>query len=241
MDRKEFLTQSALAGAASFFASNQAFSQNLVANNIDRLVDEKGIFIHQPLPYNENFLEPYMDTETLHLHYTFHHGGAVKSANTDAVMIKKSMDENKIETLDYWTKKLSFHLSSHILHSIFWTNLTNKKSTPGGDLLKRIQKDFGSYDRLQLYLAKTSKDVDGNGWGILGYQPYTDKLTVLQCENHEKITQWGVIPLLVIDVWEHSYYLKYKNKRTDFVDNLFNIINWDNVAQRLNDALKLTK
>ena len=119
--------------------------------------------------------------------------------------------------------------------------MTNKKSTPGGDLLKRIQRDFGSYDRLQLYLAKTSKDVDGNGWGILGYQPYTDKLTVLQCENHEKITQWGVIPLLVIDVWEHSYYLKYKNKRTDFVDNLFNIINWDNVAQRLNDALKLTK
>lgn len=114
MDRKQFLTQSALAGAASFFASNQAFSQNLVSNNIDRLVDDKGIFIHQPLPYNENFLEPYMDTETLHLHYTFHHGGAVKGANTDAVMIKKSMDENKIETLDYWTKKLSFHLSSLI-------------------------------------------------------------------------------------------------------------------------------
>ena len=241
MNRKEFLTKGAMVGAASLFGSGQAFSQNLTTNNMDKLVDDKGIFIHQPLPYTEGFLEPYMDTETLHLHYTFHHGGAVKGANTDTQMIKKALDENKLETVDYWTKKLAFHLSSHILHSIFWTNLTNKKSDPSGDLLNRIEKEFGSYDKMKMYLAKTSKDVDGNGWGILGYQPYTDKLTIMQCENHEKITQWGVIPLLVIDVWEHSYYLKYKNKRADFVDNLFNIINWDNAAQRLNDALKLTK
>ena len=100
---------------------------------------------------------------------------------------------------------------------------------------------FGSYDKLKLLISKTSKDVDGNGWGILGYLPYTDKLTVLQCENHEKLTQWGVIPLLVIDVWEHSYYLKYRNKRADFVDNLFGILNWDNVAQRYNTGLKLVK
>ena len=132
-------------------------------------------------------------------------------------------------------------MSSHILHSIFWTNLTNKATTPKGNLLKRIENDFGSYDKLKAYLAQTSKNVDGNGWGILGYQPYTDKLTILQCENHEKLTQWGVIPLLVIDVWEHSYYLKYKNKRGDFVDALFNIINWDNSAQRLDDAVKVTK
>ena len=73
----------------------------------------------------------------------------------------------------------------------------------------------------------------------MGYQPYSDQLVVLQCENHEKLTQWGVIPLLVIDVWEHAYYLKYKNKRADFVDTLFNIINWDNVAERMNVALKI--
>lgn len=77
------------------------------------------------------------------------------------------------------------------------------------------------------------------GGGILGYQPYSGKLTVLQCENHEKLTQWGVIPLLVVDVWEHAYYLKYKNKRTDFVDAMLQIVNWDNVSDRLNTALKL--
>jgi len=239
MNRNDFLRHSLVFGGLSLLPTNSVFSQNLIENGIDKLVDKDGNFFHQPLPYTENFLEPYMDTETLHLHYTFHHGGAVKAANKDLSMIKKSIDDNNLETVDFWNKKLSFHLSSHILHTIFWTNLSNKPSSPKGELLKRIEKDFGSYDKLKLYLAKISKDVDGNGWGILGYQPYVDKLTVLQCENHEKLTQWGVIPLLVIDVWEHSYYLKYKNKRADFVDNMFNIINWDNAAQRLEIALKL--
>ena len=240
MNRKHFLKSGAFIGA-SLLTANNAFTQNLADNPIDKLVDANGNYIHEPLPYNENFLEPYMDAETMHLHYTYHHGGAVKAANKDMLMIKKALDENNLETVDYWTKKLSYHFSSHVLHSIFWTNLINKKTTPEGELLKRIEKDFGSYEKLKGYLAKTSKDLDGNGWGILGYQPYTDKLTIMQCENHEKLTQWGVIPLLVLDVWEHAYYLKYKNKRTDFVDALFNIINWDNAAQRLETAVKLTK
>lgn len=239
MNRKNFLKAGTLAGAATLIGTNNAFAQNLASNNIDKLADANGNYIQQPLPYNENFLEPHMDAETMHLHYTFHHGGAVKAANNDLIKIRKALDDNNLETVDYYTKKLSYHFSSHILHSIFWTNLTNKKLSPAGDLLKRIEKDFGSYEKLKIYLSKTAKDVDGNGWGILGYQPYADKLTILQCENHEKLTQWGVVPLLVIDVWEHAYYLKYKNKRSDFVDTMLQIINWDNVSDRLNTALKL--
>ena len=241
MDRKDFLKSGSLLGAGTLLTATQAFSRNLADNNIDRLVDMNGNYIQQSLPYAENFLEPYMDAETMHLHYTFHHGGAVKAANKDLLMIKKALDDNNLETVDYWTKKLSYHFSSHVLHSVFWTNLTNKKMMPSGDLAKRIDKNFGSFDRLKALIGETSKNVDGNGWGILAYQPYSDSLIVLQCEKHEKLTQWGCIPLLVIDVWEHAYYLKYKNKRTDFVDSLFNIINWDNVAQRLDDAVKLVK
>lgn len=240
MNRKQFIQSSLIMGGATILPSNSVFAASVKEGSIDQLVDKDGNFSQLALPYSEGFLEPFMDAETLHLHYTFHHGGAVKGANKDLQMIKKAMDESNLETVDYWTKKLSYHLSSHVLHSIFWTNLTNKPTTPTGDLLKRIEKDFGSFDKLKMYLAKTSKDIDGNGWGILGYQPYTDKLTILQCENHEKLTQWGVIPLLVIDVWEHAYYLKFKNKRTDFVDNLFSIINWDNASQRLYTASKLT-
>lgn len=239
MDRKKFLTAAGVLSATAILPTNSVIAQNYNTNGLDKLTDAEGNFIHLPLPYTKTFLEPYMDEETVHLHHTFHHGGAVKGANIDVGMIKKAIAENKLETVDYWTKKLSYHFSSHVLHTIFWTNLTNKKSAPKGELLKRIEKDFGSYEKLSVYLAKTSKDVDGNGWGILGYQPYSDKLTVLQCEDHEKLTQWGVIPLLVVDVWEHAYYLKYKNKRADFVDTMFQIINWDNVAERLNTALKI--
>ena len=239
MNRNEFVKSSLILGGTSLLPTNNVFSQSLQQTGMDKLTDKDGKFALQALPYNENFLDPSMDQETVHLHYTFHHGDAVKAANKDLEMIKKAVDENNVETVDYWTKKLSFHLSSHILHTIFWTNLSNKKIDPSGTLLKQIEKDFGSYDKLKLLISKTSKGVDGNGWGILGYQPYTQKLTVLQCENHEKLTQWGVIPILVIDVWEHSYYLKYRNRRAEFVDNLFPIINWDNVAQRFSLAQKI--
>jgi len=241
MNRKEFIQNSLIIGGATVLPSNSFLSASVNEGGLDKLVDESGNFIQTALPYTENFLEPSMDAETLHLHYTFHHGGAVKAANTDLKKIKEALDSNNLETVDYWTKKLSFHFSSHILHSIFWTNLSNKSTSPSGELLSRIEKNFGSYDKLKSYIAATAKNVDGNGWGILGYQPFSDSLVVLQCENHEKLTQWGVIPLLVIDVWEHAYYLKYKNKRADFVDALFPILNWDNAAQRLNTALKITK
>lgn len=239
MNRAGFLKSGTLLGAATLFSTSNVLAQNLTNNPIDKLVDVNGNYFQQALPYNENFLEPYMDAETMHLHYTFHHGGAVKGANKDLQMIKKALNDNNLETVDYWTKKLSYHFSSHVLHSIFWTNLTNKTTAPTGNLLKRIEKDFESYDKLKGYIAATSKNVDGNGWGILGYQPYSDKLTILQCENHEKLTQWGVVPLLVVDVWEHAYYLKYRNKRADFVDSMLQIINWDNVAERLATATKL--
>ena len=241
MNRKKFLQNSMIIGGATILPVNSLLAVNASENGIDKLVDQDGNFSQLALPYPEDFLEPYMDAETMKLHYAFHHGGAVKAANNDLKKIKESVDNNTLETVDFWTKKLSFHFSSHILHSIFWTNLTNKQMSPTGELLKRIEKNFGSYDKLKTYIATTSKNIDGNGWGILGYQPYSDSLTVLQCENHEKLTQWGVVPILVIDVWEHAYYLKYKNKRADFVDALFNIINWDNVSQRLDLSLKLTK
>ncbi|MEA1882415.1 MAG: superoxide dismutase [Candidatus Marinimicrobia bacterium] len=239
MDRKEFLTTSAILAGATILPSNSVFAENINNNGIDKITDENGNFIHQPLPYNTEHLEPFMDAETLHLHHTFHHGGAVKGANKDIKMIKKVMNSGDLTLIDHWTKKLSFHLSSHILHSIFWTNLANKKSRPTGDLLKKIEKDFGSTSKMQGMIAKISKSIEGSGWGILAYQPFSNKLLVLQCENHHKLAVWGAVPLLVIDVWEHAYYLKYKNRRGDFVDALMNIINWDNVAQRYDIALKL--
>ena len=104
MNRKDFLKSSTLFGAAALvLPTTNAFANNLADNSIDKLVDANGNYIQQTLPYSETFLEPYMDAETLHLHYTFHHGGAVKGANKDLLMIKKALDENNLETVDFWT------------------------------------------------------------------------------------------------------------------------------------------
>lgn len=239
MNRQQFLHSSLLAGGVLALGDQKAFAQNLQFNAIDKLTDAEGNFILNPLPFAENALEPYMDEETLHLHYTFHHGNAVKAANKFQGKIKDCLVKGDFENADFYTKKLTFQSASHILHSIFWTNLSTKPNQPSGDLLRRIEQKFGSFDKLKGLLAYITKNVDGNGWGILGYQPYFDSLTVLQCENHEKLTQWGVVPLLVIDVWEHAYYLKWRNKRDGFVDALWSIVDWDNVAERLEQAIKI--
>lgn len=238
MNRNEFIKKSLLVGGASIISTNTIISQTNTTNKIDKLVDKNGLFVQEPLPYNNSYLEPFMDEKTLEIHYKYHHGGAVKGANKDLFKIAEHTKAGNLEQIGLWTQKLAYHFSSHILHSIFWTNLTNKKTNPKGDLLKQLNKDFGSFEIFIQYFSKITKTVEGSGWGILGYHPLTNKLTIMQCENHQKLTQWGVIPILVIDVWEHAYYLKYQNKRSNFVDNVLNYINWDNVADRFNDAKK---
>jgi Fe-Mn family superoxide dismutase len=241
MQRKEFLRAGALFTGAALVTRDVHAAGDIQSLGLDKLVDADGNFVQAPLPYAESALEPYMDAETLHLHHAFHHGGAVKGANADLAKLKAAMEANDQASMTYWSRKLSHHLSSHVLHSIFWTNLSVKKTAPTGELLQRIERDFGGVDRLWSSLAALSKDIDGNGWGLLGYHPYTDKLLLMPVENHERITQWGVLPLLVIDVWEHAYYLKFRNRRAEFVDNLAQLIDWDNVAARLDSAVKATR
>ena len=241
MTRNQFITNTALFTGASLLKGNDVFSATLNESGMDKLTDETGKFVLGALPYSDTFLEPFMPADVLKLHYTAHHGGAVNTANKATGLIKSALETGNFEGVDYWTKKLSLHLSSHVLHTIFWTNITNKKNEPTGDLLKRIEKDFGSFDKMKVQLSQHSKNVDGNGWGLLGFHPQSNRLMILEVENHEKLTIWGIVPLMVVDVWEHAYYLKYKNKRADFVDELFNYMNWDNAAQRLEIALKMGK
>ncbi|WP_229311143.1 superoxide dismutase [Larkinella soli] len=241
MNRQEFFQKSALITGAALLTGNDVFSAGLAEGGMDRLTDATGKYVLGPLPYADGFLEPFMPADILKLHYTAHHGGAVNTANKATDLLKTARETGNFEGVDYWTKKLSLHLSSHVLHTIFWTNLTNRKTEPKGELLRRIEKDFGTFDKMKAQLAHHSKNVDGNGWGLLGYHPQSDRLHVLEVENHEKLTVWGIVPLMVVDVWEHAYYLKYKNKRTDFVDELFSYMNWDNAAQRLETGLKISK
>ncbi len=236
MHRRTFLTAGAAATGVGLANALTPSVPEIFTTPFDRLVDADGKFTLAPLPYKEDFLEPFMDGETLHLHHEFHHGGAVTGANKDRDQIAQAVANGDNAMMEHWNKKLSYHFGSHLLHSIFWTNLTSRKNEPSASLLQRIEASFGSFDNLKKQLATTAKSIDGNGWGVLVYQPYTGRMAVTPCENHEKLMQWSAIPLLVVDVWEHAYYLKHRNRRADFVDALFAIIDWDNVAMRLDEA-----
>jgi Fe-Mn family superoxide dismutase len=236
MDTRRDFLQGALAVAGSMALASQV-AQAVEANTQgayvpDKLTDATGKYILLPLPYAYDALEPVIDARTVELHYNFHHKPAVAAANKAEDNLALARESGDFTLVKHYEKELALGLSSHILHTLYWGNLSTKGTSLKGDLLKAIEKSFGSYDKLKAHLAAATTAVEGAGWGVLGYLPASGKLMVLQCENHQKLTAWGVVPILVLDVWEHAYYLKYQNRRAEYVNNLFSIIDWEVVAAR---------
>ena len=240
--RRDFLQNTVAVVGSIALASGTATAAESVTNKAspypDKLTDDTGKYVLLTLPYVYDALEPVIDAKTVETHYNFHHKPAVAAANKAEEALAKARDSNDFALVKHYEKELALGLSSHILHTIYWSNLTAKGTTLKGDLLKAIEKNFGSFDKFKAHLGAAATSVEGAGWGILGYLPASQKLTILQCENHQKLTTWGVIPLLVLDVWEHAYYLKYQNRRAEYIGKLFDIINWDNVSARYDAAIK---
>ncbi len=192
-----------------------------------------------PLPYAYNALEPVMDEQTVKLHHDKHHAGYVKGLNRAEVQIAEARKAGDFTLVKHLERELAFHGSGHILHTIFWNNLSpNGGGTPGGELAKAIDAEFGSFESFKAQMIAATKSVEASGWGIFGYSVVFGKLVILQAEKHQNLTQWGAVPLLVIDVWEHAYYLKYQNRRAEFVNKIFDIINWKDVANRYKMAMQ---
>ncbi len=193
-----------------------------------------------PLPYSYDALDPYIDEQTLHLHHDIHHKGYVTGLNKAEDELAKARAAGDLALVKHWERELAFHGSGHILHSIYWTNLApagkGGGGEPGGALAEQIAKDFGSFDAFKKQLIAATNAVEGSGWGVLAWNRLTNSLMILQAEKHQDLTVWGAIPLLVLDVWEHAYYLKYQNKRPDYTNALFSIINWADVADRFAKA-----
>ena len=187
-----------------------------------------------PLPYAYNALEPYIDEQTMRLHHDKHHQGYVDGLNKAEAKLAEARDTGDYSLIQHWERQLAFHGSGHFLHSVFWPNMAaagQGGGEPSGDLASKIAADFGSFAAFQAQFSAAATGVEGNGWGILAYRKADDKLVILTAENHQKLTQWVAQPLLVLDVWEHAYYLKYQNRRAEYVKNFFNIVNWANVAE----------
>lgn len=188
-----------------------------------------------PLPYAYDALEPYYSEETLHLHHDKHHAGYVAGLNAAEEKVRAALKAGDFAAAKVLAKEQAFHGSGHILHSIFWTNMRpGGGGAPTGALADAINKSFGSFDAFKGLFLATTNAVEGSGWGILAYRKMDDALVILEAEKHENLTQWGVVPILVLDVWEHAYYLQYKNIRADWTKAFMeHLVNWDDAAKRL--------
>jgi Fe-Mn family superoxide dismutase len=218
------------------FISSRAQAQTSVAT-AGKLTEHK----LPDLDYAYNALEPYIDDLTMRLHHDKHHQGYVNGLNNAEKQLAMARANNDYDMVQHWSKKAAFHGAGHYLHSIFWTIMAPPNSggggTPSGMLAEKIKEDFESFENFKNQFSAASKSVEGSGWGILSYRPEDKRLIILQAENHQKLTQWIDTPILCIDVWEHAYYLKYQNKRGDYVDNWLNVVNWPQVEEQLKLAM----
>ncbi|QVY60219.1 superoxide dismutase [Cytobacillus gottheilii] len=193
-----------------------------------------------PLPYAYNSLEPYISEEIMRLHHDKHHQSYVDGLNKAEKELEKARTTNDFSLIKHWSRELAFHGSGHYLHTIFWNNMSpDGGGKPAGSLLKEIDKYFGSFDQFKKQFSEAAKQVEGVGWAILVWSPRSRHLEILQSERHMILTQWDTIPLLALDVWEHAYYLQYKNKKADYVDQWWNIVNWKDVEDRYLKASEL--
>jgi superoxide dismutase, Fe-Mn family len=187
-----------------------------------------------PLPYDYNALEPHIDEDTLRVHHDKHHAKYVAGFNKAEEMLREAREKEDFTVLRHWEREVAFHGAGDFLHTLYWENMTPEgaQEPPGGELGKRIDRDFGSFEKFRAHFKAAGEAIEASGWALLTYNQKTDNLQILTAENHQYLTQWLSVPILVCDVWEHAYYLKYQNKRTEYLDAFMKIINWNAVNNR---------
>uniref|UniRef100_UPI0001A5DE62 Superoxide dismutase [Mn] 1 n=1 Tax=Caenorhabditis elegans TaxID=6239 RepID=UPI0001A5DE62 len=189
------------------------------------------------LPYDYADLEPVISHEIMQLHHQKHHATYVNNLNQIEEKLHEAVSKGNVKEAIALQPALKFNGGGHINHSIFWTNLAKDGGEPSAELLTAIKSDFGSLDNLQKQLSASTVAVQGSGWGWLGYCPKGKILKVATCANQDPLeATTGLVPLFGIDVWEHAYYLQYKNVRPDYVNAIWKIANWKNVSERFAKA-----
>lgn len=186
------------------------------------------------LPYEYTALEPHYAESTLRLHHGAHHKAYVDGLNNAAEKLAAAREKGDYALVKHWERELAFHGSGHILHSIFWDNMKPGGGGPAvGPVAELIDRDFGGFDAFKKQYSAAAAAVEGSGWTLLCRVPIFDKLEILTAEKHQNLTQWGAVPLLVLDLWEHAYYLQYQNRRAAFIEAWWNLVNWEDVNRRL--------
>lgn len=240
MDRREVLglMGTAAAGVVASGMAGSAFAQGgmggMMMPGWDGATKE---YVLPPLPYAYDALEPSIDEATMKLHHDMHHAGYVKGLNKAIADLSSARGGGEYGAIKAISRDLAFNGSGHMLHCLFWNNMAPAGSGGGGEpsgaLATALSANFGSVGGFRDQFSAATGAVEGSGWGVLAWEPMGKKLLVLQAEKHQNLTMWGVTPLLVLDVWEHAYYLKYQNRRGDYVKAFWDVVNWTDVAGRL--------
>ena len=229
----------ALATAGSLSAAPSSGKSPAAESKESEVGFKDGKFVLPPLPYGYADLEPAIDEQTMKLHHDIHHAGYVKGGNAALEALAAiAAGTGDAALTGHWNNELAFNGSGHALHTIFWNNMKPKGGgTVSPALAAATKADFGGPEQMFKLFTATAMAVQGSGWAILGYEPVSKKLQIIQAEKHQNQTFQGITPILVLDVWEHAYYLKYQNKRADYVKAFLTIINDDDVSARFAKAV----
>jgi len=204
------------------------------------MVDKK-VYSLPELPYASNALEPYISETQLKIHHDKHHAAYVNGANAILERMEKARQAGADLDMKATLKELSFQAGGHVLHSLFWRNLApaaKAAKEPSGLLAEVLKKEFGSIERFKKEFAQAAASTEGSGWAALSWCALTQRPIIMQIEKHNVNVYPMFRILMVLDVWEHAYYLDYKNERPRFVEAFWNIVNWDEVGRRLEAAIK---
>jgi len=190
-------------------------------------------YVLPELRYDYAALEPHYSARLLELHHRKHHAAYVAGANLTLEKLAVARAQRDFSTINQLQKSLAFHVSGHVLHSLFWRNMRPRGGgQPGGDLVLAIQESFGSFEGLKTQMTEAAVNVQGSGWGAMAWEPVGQRLVVEQVYDHQGNIGNGTVPLLVLDMWEHAYYLQYQNVKADWVVAFWKVVDWEDVAQR---------
>ena len=197
-------------------------------------------YVLPDLDYDYGALEPHIIGPIMELHHGKHHAAYVKNANEAAVRLEEATATEDYTPLAALERSLAFNLSGHILHSIFWKNLEPKGGgKPDGDLGRAIERDFGSFEHFRGRMVAVASGIMGSGWAALTWEPLSERLLITQIYDHQSNLNQAGVPLMVIDAWEHAYYLQYQNQKAAFFKAVWQLWNWKDIAARYMSARRL--
>ena len=197
-------------------------------------------YVLPDLDYDFGALEPHISGQIMELHHGKHHKAYVEKANETLDKLEQARAGKDFTRLAGLEKALAFNLSGHVLHSVFWKNLVPKGGdAPDGDLARAITRDFGSFEAFKAQMTEVAATIMGSGWAALVWEPMAQRLLTCQVYDHQSNLSQSGVPIMVIDAWEHAYYLQYKNVKAEFFKAVWNLWNWKDVSARFTAAQKL--